>query len=135
MAWREADKATCAVDIRHFVLVVEGGDVPGAQAMRTRVHPHMGSFDSAVPKLRAGALDMVFVHYEAGGWQHYRSVCFADGAPWRVGADARRRVERLVADCEVCRALSRGRRDVARALMISMLDTDASLDDVLALLL
>ena len=90
--------------------------------MRTRVYPALDTFDAAVPKVRAGALDMVFVRYEAGGWQHYRSVRFADDAPWRVSAEARGRVERVVADCEVCRALSRGNRDAARSVMLRLLD-------------
>ena len=87
-----------------------------------------------VPRLRDGTMDMVFVRYEAGAWQHYQSVRFADELPWRVAADTRRRVEQRVADCQVCCALSRGQRDVARALVLSLLDPHAPLDDALSLL-
>ncbi len=104
------------------LLLVEGSDAPRAPAMRTRVYPTMGTVDAAVPRLRDGTMDMVFVRYEAGAWQHYRSVRFADGGLWRVGSEARSRVERRVADCSVCRALARGQVGAARALMLSLLD-------------
>ena len=104
------------------LLIVEGADAPGARTMRTRVYPSEETLDAAVPKLRGGVLDMVFVRYEAGAWQHYRSVRFADGGLWRVGSEARSRVERRVADCSVCRALARGQVGAARALMLSLLD-------------
>ena len=102
------------------LLLVEGSDAPGARAMRTRVYPTMDTCDAAVPRLRDGIMDMVFVRYEAGAWQHYQSVRFADASPWRVAAETRRRVEQRVADCQVCSALSRGQRDVARTLMLSL---------------
>ncbi len=104
------------------LLIVEGADAPGARTMRTRVYPSEETLDAAVPKLRGGVLDMVFVRYEAGAWQHCRSVRFADGGLWRVGSEARSRVERRVADCSVCRALARGQVGAARALMLSLLD-------------
>ena len=116
------------------LLLVEGSDAPGARAMRTRVYPTMDTCDAAVPRLRDGAMDMVLVRYEAGAWQHYQSVRFADASPWRVAAETRHRVEQRVADCQVCNALSRGQRDVARTLMLSLLDPHALLDDALSLL-
>jgi hypothetical protein len=103
------------------LLLVEGADAPGAENMRTRVYPSDGNLDAAVPKLRSGTLDMVFVRYEAGSWQHFRSVCFADGRPWRVSDEIRRRVEARIAACGVCRAVASGERDMARTLMLSLL--------------
>ena len=102
------------------LLLVEGADVPGAPAMRTRVYPSEEGLESAVPRLRGGCVDLVFVRYEAGSWQHYRSVCFADGRPWRLAEAARRRVEGRLSACDICAAVSRGRRDEARALMLSL---------------
>ena len=102
------------------LLLVEGAGVPGAPAMRTRVYPSEEGLESAVPRVRGGCLDLVFVRYEAGSWQHYRSVCFADGRPWRLAEAARRRVEGRLSACRICAAVSRGRRDEARALMLSL---------------
>ena len=103
------------------LLVVEGADAPGV-AIRSEVYPSGGNIDAAVPKLRDGVLDMVFVRYESGDWQHYQSVCFPDARPWRVGADLRGRVEALVAACHICGALFRGERDTARTLMFALLE-------------
>ena len=78
--------------------------------------------DVALPKLRGGVLDMVFVHYDTDTWQHYRSVCFAGARPWMVSEAVRRRVETLIASCSICGAILRGERDTARTLMLSLLD-------------
>ena len=110
---------SCAVEL----LVVEGADDPAAPA-RTKVHPSEDGLDAAVPKLRSGSLDMVFVRYEAHAWMHYRSVCFSDGRAWRVSEDTRLRVEALVAACPVCRALLQGEVDTARMLLVSLLASE-----------
>ena len=85
------------------------------------MYPSEDGLDAAVPKLRSGSLDMVFVRYEAHAWMHYRSVCFSDGRPWRVSEDTRLRVDALVAACPVCRALLQGEVDTARMLLVSLL--------------
>ena len=103
------------------VLIVEGGDTPGS-ALRTKLYPSGGDLGVALPKLRGGVLDMVFVHYDAETWQHYRSVCFAGTGPWVVSEAVRRRVETLIASCSICDAILRGERDTARTLMLSLLD-------------
>ena len=103
------------------VLIVEGGDTPGSP-LRTKLYPSEGNLDVALPKLRGGVLDMVFVHYDTDTWQHYRSVCFAGARPWMVSEAVRRRVETLIASCSICGAILRGERDTARTLMLSLLD-------------
>ena len=103
------------------VLIVEGGDTPDSP-LRTKLYPSDGNLDVALPKLRGGVLDMVFVHYDAETWQHYRSVCFADARPWMVSEAVRRRVGTLIASCPICGAILSGQRDTARMLMLSLLD-------------
>ena len=103
------------------LLVIEGVDRPGAP-LRSKLYPSEDSLELALPKLRDGALDLVFVRHEACSYLHYQSVCFADGRPWRVSEEARRRVEALFATREVCGALLRGQRDAARAMMLSLLE-------------
>ena len=107
---------SCSLEL----LVVEGADAPGTSA-RTKLYPSGGDLDAALPKLRRGVLDLVFVRYGVGAWQHYQSVCFTDGRSWRLSEGARCRVEALVAGCPVCGALVHGNVDLARGLMLSML--------------
>ena len=46
------------------ILIVEGGGTPDSP-LRTKLYPSDGNLDVALPKLRGGVLDMVFVHYDA----------------------------------------------------------------------
>ena len=105
------------------LLVLEGREEAGEQL--SRVYPGADRLDDE--DLRAGALDMVFVRYQSGAFQHYESVCFAGGEPWRVGGEVRERVEACHAACAVSQSLRRGEVDVARASMLSLLQTSGAL--------
>ena len=104
------------------LLVLEGREEAGEQL--SRVYPGAERLDDE--DLRAGALDMVFVRYQSGAFEHYESVCFADGGPWRVRGEVRERVEAWHAACAVSQALRRGEVDVARASMLSLLQTSGA---------
>ena len=73
-------------------------------------------------RLAAGQLDLVVVRYELGSYQHYDSVAFEDGRPWRVAAAKRELLERRFLACEVCQAVASNEPDVARAPVLSKLD-------------
>jgi len=77
--------------------------------------------------LAAGELDMVVVRYELGSYQHYESVAFEDGRPWRVSAAKRELLEHRFRAFEVCKAVAADDADIARALVLSMLGVGASL--------
>ena len=113
----------CLLDLRGLqALVVDGcGDTLEACERLSRVQPGAASWAEAVPELRGGALDMVFVRYDTPGWQHYRSVQFLDGQPWQISVEARRRVAACFAACDVCQALVAGDLGLARGIMLSML--------------
>ena len=64
---------------------------------------------------------MVFVRYELGAFQHYTSVAFTDGAPWRVAESKRQLVEASYAASGVCTAVRHSDYDVARLLMLTKL--------------
>ena len=104
------------------LLVVEGREEAG-EAL-SRVYPGQGRFD--VTELEAGALDMIVVRYQSGSYQHYESVCFVDGSPWRVSDDVRARVEACYAACTVSQALRRGEVDVARTTMLGLMQAGAA---------
>jgi hypothetical protein len=104
-------------------LVLESNDASvDAAAARSRVYP---SWDRVGPgvvaKLAAGELDLVVVRYELGSYQHYESVAFEDGRPWRVAAAKRELLERRFLACEVCQAVASNEADVARTLVLTML--------------
>ena len=110
-------------------LVLESNDVSGdAAAARSRGYPSWHRVGpEVVAKLAAGDLDLVVLRYELGSYQHYESVAFEDGRPWRVGAAKRELLERRFLACEVCRAVASGEADVARSLVLTMLGgVDAS---------
>ena len=69
---------------------------------------------------------MVVVRYELGSYQHYESVAFEDGRPWRVSAATRELLEHRFRACEVCKAVAADDADIARALVLSMLGVGAS---------
>ena len=105
------------------VLVLESNDVLGGEAAaRSKVFP---SWERCGPRVRerleAGRLDMVFVRYELGAFQHYASVAFTDGAPWHVAESKRRAVETSYAASGVCTAVRQSDDDVARLLMLMKL--------------
>ena len=64
---------------------------------------------------------MVFVRYGLGAFQHYTSVAFTNGAPWRVADAKRELVEASYAASDVCTAVRLLDHDVARLLMLTKL--------------
>ena len=110
------------------LLIVEGADSPTALArdQRSRLHPRGASLADALPLLRRGEVDLVFVRLDVPGFQHYESVCFIDGTPWCLGDDARQRVEAWHAACDVCGACRRGRFSEARAMLLSILEAEGA---------
>ena len=110
-------------------LVLESNDVSvDGAAARSRVYPSWEPVGPKVSaKLAAGELDMVVVRYELGSYQHYESVAFEDGRPWRVSAAKRELLEHRFRACEVCKAVAADDADIARALVLSMLGVGASL--------
>ena len=110
-----------------LVLESNGVSVDGAAA-RSRVYPSWEPVGPKVTaKLAAGELDMVVVRYELGSYQHYESVAFEDGGPWRVSAAKRELLEHRFRTCEVCRAVASDDAGIARTLVLSMLGVSASL--------
>ena len=80
--------------------------------------------------LEAGGLDMVFVRYELGEYLHYASVEFDGGMPWHLDASKRTAVEERYVASGVCEAVRNGNADVARMLVLSVLQGQGALVSV-----
>ena len=105
------------------VLVLESNDVLGSDAAaRSRVYPRGERCGQQVrSRLERGLLDMVFVRYELGSYQHYVSVSFVEGQPWHVSVAKRQAMEVAYAASGVCTAVYRSDYDLARLLLLTKL--------------
>ena len=114
-----------------LVLVLESNDVlSGAVAGRSRVYPSGEPCGRQVQDgLEGGLLDMVYVRYELGSFQHYVSVEFTDGQPWHLSAAKRKAVEDAYAASAVCAAVRSSDHDVARMLLLTKLRSGAAVPD------
>ena len=114
-----------------LVLVLESNDViSGAAAGRSRVYPSGERCGQEVQEgLEGGLLDMVFVRYELGSFQHYVSVEFADGQSWHVSAAKRLALEDAYLASAACAAVRSVDYDVARMLLLTKLRSGADLLD------
>ena len=72
-------------------------------------------------RLRGGMVDCVMVRYEHRSYQHYESVEFRDGRPWRVGDAVRARLERCHGCCRVSAAVRANDARAARSFFLELL--------------
>ena len=113
-----------------LVLVLESNDVISGAAARSRVYFSGERCGQQVQEgLEGGLLDMVFVRYELGSFQHYVSVQFADGQSWHVSAAKRLTVEDAYLASATCAAVRGSDYDVARMLLLTKLRSGAGLPD------